>query len=150
MLTPDAAFAEPGLADLLARARRCASLADDAAAKRLYLDALGLDPTSLEALLELARLAMRSGHRSAAATAYRQAIFCHPLEPTARVNLGNLLIEAGEFEEARALFAEAVGCGLGAGNSRFRIRSPSPFQRGNIHRHSRPSLVQGRCPAGNL
>jgi hypothetical protein len=107
-VTPAIATAEPSLADLLARGRRLVSLAEDEAAKRAYLHALKCDPTSLEALLELARLALRSGHRSAAMTCWRQAIFCHPQDPAAHVNLGGLLIEAGELGAARAAFADAL------------------------------------------
>jgi tetratricopeptide (TPR) repeat protein len=112
-VTPAAAFAGPGLdgpdvAELLACGRRLAARAEDEGAKRLYLDALKRDPTSLEALLELSRLALRSGHRSAAITCCRQAIFCHPEEPAAHVNLGGLLIESGEFAAARAAFAAAL------------------------------------------
>ncbi|HWF77400.1 MAG TPA: tetratricopeptide repeat protein [Caulobacteraceae bacterium] len=112
-MTPAAAAAlaslpEPGLAELLARGHRQASLGADEAAKRAYLDALKCDPASLEALLELARLALRSGHRSAALTCWRQAIFCHPAEPAAHVNLGGLLLESGAFAAARAAFADAL------------------------------------------
>ena len=110
-MTPAATLTSPpeaDLAELLARGRRHASLAEDEAAKRAYLDALKREPASLEALLELARLALRSGHRSAAITCWRQAIFCHPQEPAAHVNLGGLLLEAGEFEAARAVFADAL------------------------------------------
>jgi hypothetical protein len=82
--------------------------AQDEAAKRAYLDILRLDPTSLEALLELARLAQRSGHRSAARTAYLQAIHCHPGAAAPRVNLGALLIETGEFAEAETQFRAAL------------------------------------------
>jgi tetratricopeptide (TPR) repeat protein len=110
-VTPAIATAEPSLADLLACGRRLASLAEDEAAKRAYLDALKHDPTCLEALLELARLALRGGHRSAAMTCWRQAIFCHPSEPAAHVNLGGLLIESGELEAAQAAFAEALTLG---------------------------------------
>jgi hypothetical protein len=93
---------------LLGEARRLARAAADEGAKRAYLDVLRRDATCLEALLELARLALRGGHRSAARTAYQQAIFCHPLDPTARVNLGNLMIETGEFDSAKAEFELAL------------------------------------------
>jgi hypothetical protein len=92
----------------LAAARALSATAADEAAKVAYLDVLRADPTCLEALLELARLAQRSGHRSAARTAYLQAIHCHPAEPAARVNLGGLLIESGEFAEAEAQFTAAL------------------------------------------
>ncbi|HEX3917918.1 MAG TPA: tetratricopeptide repeat protein [Caulobacteraceae bacterium] len=107
-MTPDLdPFAAPqGLR--LAEAQALAARGDDEAAKRAYLDLLRGDPALLPALLELARLALRGGHRSAARTLYQQAIFCHPAEPAARVNLGNLLIETGEFETARAAFVAAL------------------------------------------
>ena len=119
-VTPAAAFAGPGLdgpdvAELLACGRRLAARAEDEGAKRLYLDVLKRDPTCLEALLELSRLALRSGHRSAAITCCRQAIFCHPEEPAAHVNLGELLIESGEFAAARAAFAAGAGGLAGPG-----------------------------------
>jgi hypothetical protein len=97
----------------LAEARRLASRGEDEAAKRAYLDTLRGDPACLAALLELARLALRGGHRSAARTLYQQAICCHPGEPAARVNLGNLLIETGEFETARGEFAAALAAAPG-------------------------------------
>ena len=59
--------------------------------------------------MELARLALRGGHRSAARTLYQQAICCHPAEPAARVNLGNLLIETGAVRGR----AGRAGCGAG-------------------------------------
>ena len=59
----------PTIAALLGAARGLARAAADEGAKRAYLDVLRRDPTCLEALLELARLALRSGHRSAARTA---------------------------------------------------------------------------------
>jgi tetratricopeptide (TPR) repeat protein len=103
-----AAAEPPTIATLLGEAKRLARAAADEGAKRAYLDVLRRDATCLEALLELARLALRSGHRSAARTAYQQAIFCHPTEPTARVNLGNLMIETGEFDSARVEFELAL------------------------------------------
>jgi tetratricopeptide (TPR) repeat protein len=103
-----AALRDPGLARPLAEARGLVARAEDEPAKRAYLDILRRDPTCLEALLELARLAQRSGHRSAARTAYRQAIHCHPASAAARVNLGALLIETGEFSEAETQFRAAL------------------------------------------
>jgi hypothetical protein len=117
-VTPAVASAEPGLpeaalADLLAHGRLQASLGADEAAKRAYLDALKRDAGCLEALQELARLALRSGHRSAAITCWRQAIFCRPKEPAAHVNLGGLLLESGGFDAACAAFANALALAPG-------------------------------------
>jgi len=103
-----AALREPSLEPPLADARALAAQAQDEAAKRAYLDILRRDPTCLEALLELARLAQRSGHRSAARTAYLQAIHCQPGAAVARANLGGLLIETGEFAAAEAQFVAAL------------------------------------------
>ena len=103
-----AVLRKPSLETPLAAAGVLAAQAQDEAAKRAYLDILRLDPTCLEALLELARLAQRSGHRSAARTAYLQAIHCHPSAAAARVNLGGLLIETGEFAEAETQFLAAL------------------------------------------
>jgi tetratricopeptide (TPR) repeat protein len=92
----------------IGEARRLTGEGDEVAAQRAWLAVLRADPTSLEGLLEIARLALRGGFRSAARTAYEQAIFCHPGDATARVNLGNLLLETGELEAAQAQFAAAV------------------------------------------
>jgi Flp pilus assembly protein TadD len=75
---------------LLARARGLASTGEDEAAKQAYVEILSRDPTHFNALNELAALALATGHRSAARTAYRQAVLCHPDNPVGRVNLGNL------------------------------------------------------------
>jgi hypothetical protein len=98
----------PDLQALLDEGRCLAMGAADEPAKQAYLNALRRDPTCLEALTQLARLALRSGHRSAARTAYQQAVLCHPGDAAARVNLASLLIETGEFEAARALLVDAL------------------------------------------
>jgi hypothetical protein len=103
-----AAVQEPSLTELLVAARALAATGADEAAKRACLDVLRRDPASLPALLDLARLALRSGHRSAAITCYRQAIACHPAEPAAHVNLGGVLIESGAFAAAHEALAGAL------------------------------------------
>ena len=84
------------------RARRFAAHGDEAAAKQAYLDVLRVDPTYFPALIELGALACASGHRSAARTAYAQAVHYHPGNPIGRVNLGNLLFEDGDVWVTRA------------------------------------------------
>jgi tetratricopeptide repeat protein len=98
---------------LLARARDSYAWGDDAAAKTQYLEVLKLDPCELNALSELAALALASGHRSAARTAYQQAVRCHPGYAAALVELGNLeLLDHGansaqqHFEAALRLDAD--------------------------------------------
>ena len=90
------------IAQLLERARALASTAQDAAARDAYLDLLWRCPTHFAALNELGTLAHASGHRSAARTAYEQAVRHHPKNPIARLNLGNLLYEDGDLVAARA------------------------------------------------
>ncbi|HEX3973138.1 MAG TPA: tetratricopeptide repeat protein [Stellaceae bacterium] len=93
---------------LIARARQLAGRAEDDAAKAAYVDVLRRDPTHFAALNELATLAYASGYRSAARTAYEQAVRCHPGNPLGRVNLGNLLAEDQDFEAARAQYDAAL------------------------------------------
>jgi hypothetical protein len=69
---------------------------------------LRLDATQFAALTELGALAIAGGHRSAARTAFEQAVSCHPDNPAARVNLGNLLLDDGDTDGARAHFAAAL------------------------------------------
>lgn len=86
--------------DGLRRARAYAALAQDEAAKQAYVDVLRLDPTSLPALTEIGALAHASGHRSAARTAYAQAVRHHPDSALGQVALANLLVEDGELLNA--------------------------------------------------
>jgi hypothetical protein len=58
------------------------------------------DATHFGALTNLGGLALATGHRSAAMTAYRQARDHHPRNPAGLVNLANLLLEDGEIAEA--------------------------------------------------
>jgi Tfp pilus assembly protein PilF len=86
----------------LARARAAAATGDDDAAKAEYLALISHDPTHLAALLELAALAERTGHRSAAQTAYQQAVTPAPDNQLARTGLANLLRDSGETATAEA------------------------------------------------
>ena len=99
---------QDGIVPLLERARRLAARAEDAEAKQAYIDVLRRDPTHLAALKELGALAPASGHRSAARTAWQQAVHCHPDDPAARISLGNLLYADGEFAAARAQYEAAL------------------------------------------
>lgn len=96
-------------ATLLARARALYARGDDAAARQAYLDVLGQDPTLFSALNELGTLALATGHRAAARTAYEHAVKLHRENPLARVNLGNLLLEDEDLPGARTQFEAALG-----------------------------------------
>jgi hypothetical protein len=96
------------LPTLLAKARQCAAVAQDAEAKALYLEILRRDPAHFSALTELAFLAQAGGHTSAARTAYEQAVHCHPQNPLGRVNLGNMLCESEDYPGAKLQFEAAL------------------------------------------
>ena len=66
------------------------------------------DVSHFGALTNLGGLALASGHRSAALSAYRQAVDCHPEQAPAAVNLGNLLLEDGAHDEARRHYEAAL------------------------------------------
>lgn len=93
---------------LLHQARQLNAASQLDAAKDLYLQILRRDATHFEALTELGNLAYESGYRSAARTAYEQAVRCQPDNPIGRVNLGNMLCEAGELDGARNHYEAAL------------------------------------------
>jgi len=99
---------DAGKQQVLKRARAFAINGEDDAAKHAYVDVLRLDATDFSALNEIGALACASGHRSAARTAYAQAVLYHPGNPIGRVNLGNLLFEDGEISAARVQFEAAL------------------------------------------
>ncbi len=99
---------DPGIAEPLARARALAARADDAAAREAYLEVLRRDPTDFAALNELGNLALSGGFRSAAHTAYRQAVQHHPANKVAHVNLANLLRIERDVAGARRHYEAAL------------------------------------------
>ena len=92
----------------LKRARAYAEGRADEAAKQAYLDVLRVEPTNLAALLELGTLALASGHRSAAASAWGMAALHHPFHPVAHAALGHLLSEDGDLAGARRCYEAAL------------------------------------------
>ncbi len=96
------------LRQLLARARRLDADGADDQAKAAYLELLSIDPCHFAALNELGTLALSTGHRSAAQTAYARAVHCHPENPVGHVNLGNVLFEDGELAAAREHYQAAL------------------------------------------
>jgi glutathione synthase/RimK-type ligase-like ATP-grasp enzyme len=99
---------DPEVAEALSRARALAAKADDEAARRAYLAVLQRDPTNFSALNELGTLAFAGGFRSAARTAYQQAVGYHPGNKIARVNLANVLREEQDPAAARAHYEAAL------------------------------------------
>jgi tetratricopeptide (TPR) repeat protein len=97
-----------GTAEPLERARALARRGDDEGAKLAYVEVLRIDPTHFDALNELGTLALAGGFRSAARTAYTQAVAHHPGNPVARVNLANVLREDNDLENARRHYAAAL------------------------------------------
>jgi hypothetical protein len=94
--------------DALERARALVAQADDEGAKRAYLDVLRQDPTNFFALNELGTLALAGGFRSAARTAYSQAVAHHPGNKIVRVNLANVLREDNDPIGARLHYEAAL------------------------------------------
>ena len=94
--------------EALERARALVARADDEGAKRAYLDVLREDPANVFALNELGTLALAGGFRSAARTAYSQAIAHHPGNKIVRVNLANLLREDNDPIGARLHYEAAL------------------------------------------
>ena len=103
--------ARPGAQRILAtleRARALARQAQDEAAKQAYIEVLREDPTNFCALNEIGTLALAGGYRSAARTAYLQAVAHHPGNAVARINLANVLREEQDVEGARAHYEAAL------------------------------------------
>jgi hypothetical protein len=94
--------------DPLERARALTQTADDEAAKLAYLQVLRNDPTSFHALNELGNLALAGGFRSAARTAYAEAVRRHPGNAIARVNLANVLRGDNDIAGARSHYEAAL------------------------------------------
>lgn len=93
---------------IYARGSALALRGEDEAARAALLEVLAIDPTHFAALTDLASLALKTGHRSAALTAYRQAAQRHPDNPRGLVNLANLLLDDEANAEAQDLYRSAL------------------------------------------
>jgi glutathione synthase/RimK-type ligase-like ATP-grasp enzyme len=93
---------------LLREARELYAAGSDEMAQARYLEILKTNPCQAEALSELAALASSRGYRSAARTAYHQAMRCHPSDALAAVNLGNLELQDENWQGAREHFEAAL------------------------------------------
>ena len=76
-------------------------------AQQAFIDILRRVPTHFSALNEFGTLLTSMGAIDAACRVYSEAIFHHPANPMARVNLANLLLRANKHAQAREHY-EAV------------------------------------------
>jgi tetratricopeptide (TPR) repeat protein len=83
-------------------------------AKKEYLAVLAQDPAHRVALNMLGTLLYGTGYRSAARTAYAEAVARHPDDVESLVNLANVLTEDGEMARAREHYAAALRSKPGA------------------------------------
>jgi len=77
-------------------------------AKHAYLDILARDRTCFRALNNLGALLFATGYRSAARTAYAEAVAHHPDNPMGHVNLANALRDLEDMPGARLHFERAL------------------------------------------
>jgi glutathione synthase/RimK-type ligase-like ATP-grasp enzyme len=70
-------------------------------AKDVYLDILAEEPTHFDTLINLGSLVYSMGFRTAAQTAFAEAVKKHPNNPIGHVKLANALRENSELPEAR-------------------------------------------------
>ena len=96
------------IGEALKHARALVAKAEDEAAKQVYLGILRADPTHPAALNELGTLALSGGFRTAARSAYLQAVRHHPRDKIVRVNLANLLREEHDLAAARLHYQAAL------------------------------------------
>lgn len=104
-------YAQPPESDAETRLQRARSLAQDGKndqAFAAYIAVLQQHPDHHTALHELAHLAHRNGHRSAARTSYAQLVNQQPSDTVARVNLGSILYDEGDLHGAQAQFGAAL------------------------------------------
>jgi glutamate/tyrosine decarboxylase-like PLP-dependent enzyme len=77
-------------------------------ARDAFLDVLFREPSHLGALNNLGSLLNRTRYRTAALTAFTEAVARHPDDPMSRVNLANALIENDDFAAAREHYEAAL------------------------------------------
>ena len=106
----DAALAgDPGQFELrYCRAGLFAELGKYDSARDDYLAVIASAPTHFGALNDLGTLLYNSDFRTAARTAYAEAVRHHPHNPTGRINLANALLADGQADAARVQYAAAL------------------------------------------
>ena len=95
------------VAGWLALAEERLALGDDEGAERAYLGALQFGE-DFDALNGLGLVAFRRGRRTAARLAHERSLRLRPNSPIAHVNLGNILLDEGAQDQARAHFLAAL------------------------------------------
>jgi hypothetical protein len=105
----DELAAAPESVELRFRHAGClAALGRTEEAKHEYLGVLARAPTHFGALNDLGTLLHDSGYRTAARTAYREAVAHHPDNAIGLINLANLLLAEGAVAEARPHYETAL------------------------------------------
>jgi protein O-GlcNAc transferase len=77
-------------------------------AEQLYLQVLEVDPVQIDALHQLALIAIQTGRSDRAAGYFRTVLRLRPGAAAAHNNLGNVLLGQGRLAEATASYQEAV------------------------------------------
>ncbi len=77
-------------------------------ARDAYIEVIKRDGTHLGALGNLGTLLYHAGFRSAARLTYAEALKYHPADATTLVNLGNALLDNGDFADAVMLYQRAL------------------------------------------
>jgi tetratricopeptide (TPR) repeat protein len=80
----------------------------DWTSETVCLDRLSIEPTHLAALMGLGSIALATGRRDAARTAFEHAVTHHPGALGAHVTLGNMAIEDGRTDKARKHYEKAL------------------------------------------
>jgi tetratricopeptide (TPR) repeat protein len=83
-------------------------LSDPAEARAAYEKAIALDPTHVDAHVNLGRLLHEDGATAAAETHYRAALAVDPDHPVAAFNLGVALDDLGRLADAAAAYRRAI------------------------------------------
>ena len=100
---------DPGQVELrYLRAGLLAGLGRADEARQDYLGVIEREPTHFGALNDLGTLLYNTDFRSAARTAYAEAVRHHPDNPIGRINLANALLANGAHDEAREHYAAAL------------------------------------------
>ncbi len=94
---------------------------DLAEARDAYRRALELDPTLVDAHVNLGRLLHEAGHVEGAASHYRQALALAPAHSTAAFNLGVALEDQGLAEEAMRAYEAAVSANAANWDAHFNL-----------------------------
>jgi protein O-GlcNAc transferase len=97
-----------GIDQLLQQAMERQQAADLSTARRLYGEALALDPRNAVALIRSGLLEMQEGHAQAAINRIEQAIAAKPGDPRYEFVLGEVLASVARWEEAAAAYQRSV------------------------------------------